>query len=80
MLSKPIKAINTEVVVFTSSEYQNDIQDFQEGVNSWLRTQPDNIVIEDIIYSHCGVNSRGKDILSMAIVSRAASEKELKQS
>ncbi len=77
MYSKPIKAVNTEVVVFTSSEYNSDVQDFQEGVNSWLKTQPDNIVIEDIIYSHAGVTSRGKDIFSMAIISRAASQGEL---
>jgi hypothetical protein len=77
MYSKPIKAINTEIMVFTSSEYDSDVQDFQEGVNSWLKTQPDNIVIEDIIYNHAGVTSRGKDIFSMAIVSRAASKGEL---
>ncbi|MBN1643843.1 MAG: hypothetical protein JW856_03395 [Dehalococcoidales bacterium] len=78
MLSKPIKATSTEIVVFTSSEYRNDVQDFQEGVNSWLHTQPDNIVIEDIVYQHCGTSSRGKDVFSIAIVSRAATKDELK--
>jgi hypothetical protein len=78
MISKLIKANATEVVVFTSAEYKNDVQDFQEGVNSWLKTQPDNIVIEDIIYNHCGISSRGKDIFSIAIVSRSASGQELK--
>ena len=77
MFSKPLKAINTEVMLFTSSEYSNDVVDFQEGVNSWLKAQPDNIVIEDIIYNHCGISSRGKDIISMVIVSRPASAKEL---
>ena len=78
MLNKAMKATSTEIVVFTSSEYRNDVQDFQEGVNSWLHTQPDNIVIEDIIYQHCGVSSRGKDVFSIAIISRAANENELK--
>ena len=77
MISKTLKAINTEVMLFTSAEYDNDVVDFQEGVNSWLKAQPDNIVIEDIIYNHCGINSRGKDIFSMVIVSRPASTKEL---
>ena len=77
MYNKPIKAVDTEVVVFTSGEYKNDVQDFQEGVNSWLKTQPDNVVIEDIIYNHAGVTSRGKDVFSIAIVSRIASKSEL---
>jgi len=71
MSNKTIKAINAEVVIFTSSEYNADVQEFQDAVNSWLKSQPDNIVIEDIIYKHCGVTSRGKDILSVAIVSRS---------
>ncbi|HEY96069.1 MAG TPA: hypothetical protein G4O15_14160 [Dehalococcoidia bacterium] len=77
MFSRPLRAINTEVMLFTSSEYNNDVEDLQEGINSWLKAQPDNIVIEDIIYNHCGISSRGKDILSMAIISRTASAKEL---
>ena len=77
MYSKALRAINTEVMLFTSSEYNNDVVDFQEGVNSWLKAQPDNIVIEDIIYKHSGVSSRGKDIISIVIVSRPASAKEL---
>ena len=71
MSNKTIKAINTEVVIFTSSEYSADVQEFQDAVNSWLKSQPDNIVVEDIIYKHCGVTSRGKDIFSVAIVSRS---------
>ena len=77
MFSKPLRAINTEVMLFTSSEYNNDVDDFQEAVNSWLKAQPDNIVVEDIIYNHSGISSRGKDIFSMVIVSRPASAKEL---
>ena len=77
MFSKPLRAINTEVMLFTSSEYNNDVVELQEGVNSWLKAQPDNIVIEDILYNHCGISSRGKDIISMVIISRSASAKEL---
>ena len=69
MSDKTLKAVNAEVVIFTSSEYNADVDEFQNSVNSWLKSQPDNIVIEDIIYRHCGVNARGKDIFSMAIVS-----------
>ena len=69
MLSKTIKASKSEVVLFTSSEYDGDVEDFQSAVNSWLGSQPDNIVVEDVIYQHCGVTSRGKDIFSIVIVS-----------
>ncbi len=69
MFNKTIKAINTEVVIFSSQDYDGDVEAFQDAVNSWLKSQPDNIAIEDIIYRHCGVTSRGKDILSMAIIS-----------
>jgi len=78
-MRKPIRARTTEIVVFTSSEYKNDIQDFQEGVNSWLKTQPDNVVIEDIICNYSAAGTRGKDAYSMAIISRTASVKELKE-
>ena len=77
MFSKPLRAINTEVMLFTSSEYNNDVDDFQEAVNSWLKAQPDNIVIEHIIYNHCGISSRGKDIFSMVVISRPAATGEL---
>ncbi len=70
MFKKAIRAVNTDVVIFTNSEYNWDIEEFQSAVNSWLKSQPDHIVIEDIIYKHCGVNPRGKDILSLAIISR----------
>jgi len=55
MSNETIKATNIEVVIFTSSEYNADVQEFQDAVNSWLKSQPDNIVIEDIIYRHCGL-------------------------
>ncbi|MFC2010547.1 hypothetical protein ACFLUL_03075 [Chloroflexota bacterium] len=71
-----IRAVDTEVVVFTGSEYAADVQEFQEAVNSWLKSQPDNAIIEDIIYKYSGVNSRGKDLFSMAIVSRLAPDAE----
>ena len=77
MFNETIKATNTEVVIFTSSEYNADVQEFQEAVNSWLNSQPDNVVIEDIIYKHCGLTSRGKDILSVAIVSRSVQRSEV---
>ena len=77
MSNETIKATNIEVVIFTSSEYNADVQEFQDAVNSWLKSQPDNIVIEDIIYRHCGLTSRGKDIFSVAIVSRSIQSSEV---
>jgi hypothetical protein len=77
MPNETIKATNTEVVIFTSSEYNADVQEFQDAVNSWLKSQPDNVVIEDIIYNHCGLTSRGKDIFSLAIVSRSVQRNEV---
>jgi len=76
MFNKTIKAIDTEVVIFSSQDYDGDVETFQDSVNSWLKSQPDNIAIEDIIYRHCGVTSRGKDILSMAIISRPIPKNE----
>ena len=69
MFNKTIKAIDTEVVIFSSQDYDGDVETFQDAVNSWLKSQPDNIAIEDIIYRHCGVTPRGKDIFSMTIIS-----------
>ena len=71
MLSKAIKAAGSEVTLFTSSEYGGDVEEFQTAVNSWLSSQPENVVIEDIIYQHCGNTSRGKDIFSIVIISRS---------
>ena len=71
MLSRAIKASVSEITLFDSSEYSGDIDDFQTAVNSWLRSQPDNVVVEDVIYQHCGTNSRGKAVFSMVIISRS---------
>ena len=73
MLSKQTKASGIEVTLFTSNEYGGDVDEFQVAVNSWLRGQPDNVVVEDVIYQHCGSTSRGKDIFSMVIISRSLS-------
>ena len=75
MLSKPIKARDITVDVFTSGEYEGDVETFQDAVNSWLKSQPDNAVIEDIIYQHPGITSHGKDIFSVAIISRPITDK-----
>ncbi|MFC1900988.1 hypothetical protein ACFLYN_05285 [Chloroflexota bacterium] len=72
MLSNAIKASGSEVTLFTSGEYDNDVEEFQTAVNSWLSGQPQNVVIEDVIYQHCGITSRGKDIFSVLIISRSA--------
>ncbi len=70
MPNKIMKAIETGVAIFTSGEYNGDVEEFQDAVNSWFKSQPADVTIEDIIYKHCGVGSRGKDIFSIAIVSR----------
>ena len=70
MFNKTMKAIETEVAIFTSGEYHGDVEAFQDAVNSWFKSQPDDVIIEDVIYRHCGVTSRGKDIFSIAIISR----------
>lgn len=70
MLSNSIKASASEITLFTSSEYGNDVEEFQMAVNSWLKGQPENVVVEDVIYQHSGITSRGKDILSVLIISR----------
>ena len=69
MFNKIIKAIDTEVAIFTSSEYNGDVEEFQDAVNSWFKSQPSNVTIEDVIYQHQGVSSRGKDIFSIVIIS-----------
>ena len=71
MLTKAIKASGSEVTIFTSSEYNGDVEEFQTAVNSWLSSQPENVIMEDVIYQHCGTTSRGKDIFSMVIISRS---------
>ena len=71
MLAKEIKASGSEVTIFISSEHNGDVEEFQSAVNSWLSSQPANVVLEDVIYQHCGTTSRGKDIFSMVIISRS---------
>ena len=71
MLNNAIKASGSEVTLFTSNEYGGDVEEFQTAVNSWLSSQPENIVIEDVIYQHCGSSPRGRDIFSMVIISRS---------
>ena len=71
MLAQPIKAAGSEVTLFTSSEYNNDVDEFQTAVNSWLSSQPANVVIEDVIYQHCGSSARGKDVFSLVLISRS---------
>ncbi len=70
MSNKTMKAVEAQVAIFTSGEYNGDVEAFQDDVNSWFKSQPDDVIIEDIIYRHCGVSSHGKDIFSIAIISR----------
>ena len=72
MSDKVLKANNIVLEVFTSEQYGDDIEEWQLAVNGWLKSQPDNIVIQDITYRHCGRNTKGKDILSVAIISGSA--------
>ena len=72
MPDKPIKANKTVVEVFTSEQYGDDIEEWQLAINGWLKNQPDNIVVQEIIYRHSGRNAKGKDILSVAIISGPA--------
>ncbi len=69
MADKAVKANKIVLAVFTSEQYGDDIEEWQLAVNGWLKGQPDNIVIQEIIYRHCGRSARGKDILSVAILS-----------
>ena len=72
MADKLAKAKNIVLEVFTSEQYGDDIEEWHLAINGWLKNQPDNIVIHDISYHHCGRNTRGKDILSVAIISGSA--------
>ncbi|MFC1953550.1 hypothetical protein ACFLWR_05420 [Chloroflexota bacterium] len=69
MLNKPLKANDIEVEIFTTGQYEDDIESYQLAVNAWLNNQPNNVYVQDIIYQHVGRNSRGKDIISMVILS-----------
>lgn len=72
MLNEPVKANNLDLQVFSNEQYDGDLDEWQLAVNSWLKGQPDNIVVHDIIYRHCGRTTRGKDIISVAILSSPA--------
>ena len=72
MLKEPVKANNIDLEVFTSEQYDGDLEAWQLAINSWLKSQPNNIVIQDIIYQHCGRATKGRDIISVAILSSPA--------
>ena len=71
MFNEPVKANDIVVEIFSSAEQGDDIDEYQVAINSWLRSQPNNIVVQDIIYRHAGRTPRGKDLLSMVIISSA---------
>ena len=75
MFNEPIKANNIEVEIFTNQQYADDLESFQLAINAWLKNQPGNALIQDIIYRHCGRTSRGKDIISVAIISSLVATK-----
>jgi len=72
MFDEPVKANDIVVEIFSSAEQGDDIDEYQVAINSWLRSQPNNIVVQDIIYRHAGRTPRGKDMLSMVIISGPA--------
>ena len=67
MFNKPIKANNIGVELFTSKQYGDDVERLEFEVNAWLKNQPKNIVVQDIVYHHCGRTPKG-DIVSIAII------------
>ena len=69
MFNKPIKASSMEIELFTSGKYGDDIEALEFEINAWLKSQPKNIVVQDIIYRHCGRVAKGKDIVSVMIIS-----------
>ncbi|MFC2021399.1 hypothetical protein ACFLU1_06450 [Chloroflexota bacterium] len=72
MLNELVKANEIEVEIFSSGQNGDNIEDYQLAINSWLKSQPNNIVVHDVIYRHGGRTSRGKDIMSMVILSGPA--------
>jgi len=73
MFNGPIRANDIEVEIFTGGQYGDDIEACQLAINAWLKNQPNNIVVRDIIYRHAGRRSpRGKDIISMVIITSPA--------
>ena len=69
MADKLLKANDIEVEIFTSEQYGDNIEEYQLAINAWLKNQPNSVVIQDIIYRHSGRTSRGKDVLSMVVLS-----------
>ena len=49
MLNEPIKANNTQVKIFIGDEFVK----VESEVNEWLGSQPEDIVVHDILYQHC---------------------------
>jgi len=75
MSNEPIKANNIEVEIFTSQQYSDDLDAFQLAINAWLKSQPSNALVQDILYRHSGRTPRGKDIVSVVIISSLATAK-----
>ena len=69
MFNSPIRANDIEVTLFTSEEYGSDIEKLEFEVNAWLKNQPNNIVVQDIIYRHSGRTAMGKEIVSLLVIS-----------
>ncbi|MFC1991437.1 hypothetical protein ACFLVC_01735 [Chloroflexota bacterium] len=69
MFNEPIKCSDIEVEIFTTGQFDDDIEACQLAVNAWLKNQPNNVCVQDIIYKHAGRTSRGKDIISLLILS-----------
>ncbi len=69
MINEPVKANELDVEIFTITESNDDLEEFQLAVNGWLKNQPDNIFVHDVIYRHSGRTPKGKDILSVVILS-----------
>ena len=69
MLNEPMQANNIDVEIFTTAESGDDVDEFQAAVNNWLKSQPNNVFVHDIIYKHSGRTPKGKDILSVVILS-----------
>lgn len=68
MINEPLKANQLDVEIFTMTESGDDLEAFQLAVNGWLKNQPDNIFVHDVIYRHASRTPKGKDILSVLIL------------
>ena len=69
MFNTPIKANDIELAIFTCEHCGNDMDKLEFEANAWLKNQPNNIVIHDIIYWHSGKTPTGKEIASLLLVS-----------